>query len=87
VIFINDGDSGATTKDGSLKGDADWTRERRRVRQRASIGSDAAILGGLTVAEGALIGAGAVVTTHVPAGGNVIGNLAWLLSRKGHPSP
>ena len=43
------------------------------VRSRASIGSNATILGGLTVGEGALIGAGAVVTRDVPAHAVVAG--------------
>ena len=37
-----------------------------RVRRGASIGSNATILCGVTIGEGALVGAGAVVTRDVP---------------------
>jgi acetyltransferase-like isoleucine patch superfamily enzyme len=43
------------------------------VRKGASIGSGAVILCGVTVGEKALVGAGAVVTRDVPAGGVVAG--------------
>jgi acetyltransferase-like isoleucine patch superfamily enzyme len=36
------------------------------VKRRASIGSNATIMGGVTIGAGALIGAGAVVTKDVP---------------------
>ncbi len=36
-----------------------------RVRRRASIGSNATIMAGVTIGEAALVGAGAVVTTDV----------------------
>jgi acetyltransferase-like isoleucine patch superfamily enzyme len=37
-----------------------------RVKRRASIGSNATILAGIVIGEGALVGAGAVVTRDVP---------------------
>jgi len=43
------------------------------VKAGASIGSSAVILCGLTIGEGARIGAGAVVTHDVPAGATVAG--------------
>lgn len=39
---------------------------RTRVKNRASIGSNATIMGGITIGENALVGAGAVVTHDVP---------------------
>ena len=44
-----------------------------RVCRRASIGSGAVILAGVTVGPGALVGAGAVVTKDVAAGTVVAG--------------
>jgi acetyltransferase-like isoleucine patch superfamily enzyme len=44
-----------------------------RVCRRASIGSNATILAGVTVEEGALVGAGAVVTRDVPPHAVVVG--------------
>ena len=43
------------------------------VERRASIGSGALVLGGVRIGEGALVGAGAVVTRDVPAGAVVAG--------------
>jgi acetyltransferase-like isoleucine patch superfamily enzyme len=65
VMFVNDRYP-RSTKDGRLQTEADWTVEVTRVKRGASIGSNATILCGLTIGEGALIGAGAVVTKSVP---------------------
>lgn len=46
------------------------------VKKGASIGANATILPGLVIGEGALIGAGAVVTKDVPDGAVFIGNPA-----------
>jgi len=76
VVFINDRRPRATNSDGSRKSDRDWTMERTRVRRRAAIGSGAVIMCGLEIGEGALVGAGAVVTRDVPAGAVVKGDAA-----------
>jgi maltose O-acetyltransferase len=51
------------------------------VERRATIGSGATILGRLRIGEGALVGAGAVVTSDVPAGATVVGNPARVRAR------
>ena len=78
VMFINDPYPRATT-DGTLQTEADWTVVPTRVCRGASIGSGAAILCGVTIGEGSLVGAGAVVTKDVPAGATVAGVPARLL--------
>ena len=50
--------------------------QRTTVRQGASIGANATILGGVTIGERAMVGAGAVVTKDVPAGETWVGNPA-----------
>jgi UDP-2-acetamido-3-amino-2,3-dideoxy-glucuronate N-acetyltransferase len=65
VMFTNDRFPRATNTDGSPQTEADWVIETTRVCRRASIGSNATILCGLTIGEGALIAAGAVVTRDV----------------------
>lgn len=50
--------------------------ERTTVRKGASIGANATILPGVEIGEGAMVGAGAVVTRHVPANAVVVGNPA-----------
>ena len=67
VMFINDPYPQSVNEDGSLQTEADWQCIATRVKARASIGSNATILCGLTIGEGALVGAGAVVTKDVPA--------------------
>lgn len=66
VLFVNDNRPAATTIDGDLQSEEDWTMLRTVVERGASIGSGAVVLGGLTIGEGALVGAGAVVTRDVP---------------------
>lgn len=73
VMFINDRHPAAVNPDGSLKGKEDWVCETTRIKKRANIGSGAVILCGVTIGEGALVGAGAVVTKDVPAGATVAG--------------
>lgn len=73
VVFTNDRSPRATTEDGRLQASSDWSIESTRVMRRASIGSNATILCGITIGEGALVGAGAVVTRDVPPGATVVG--------------
>ena len=81
VVFVNDKYPAATTEDGTLRGDGDWTLLQTRVETRASIGSGAVILGGVTIGAAAVIGAGAVVTGDVAAGAVVAGVPARLLKK------
>ncbi|MFT3729341.1 MAG: acyltransferase [Terricaulis sp.] len=66
VMFINDIFPRATNDDGGAQSEADWAVVPTMVKRRASIGSNATIMGGVTVGANALIGAGAVVTKDVP---------------------
>ena len=76
VTFINDKVPRATTSEGELQTDADWTPVPTLVKRGASIGSGATILCGVTIGERAVVGAGAVVTRDVAAGTTVVGNPA-----------
>jgi UDP-2-acetamido-3-amino-2,3-dideoxy-glucuronate N-acetyltransferase len=76
VMFTNDKFPHATNADGTLQVNTDWKLERTLVRRRASIGSNATILCGVTIGENAMIGAGSVVTRDVPANTIVVGNPA-----------
>lgn len=76
VMFTNDLFPRATDAAGALQTEADWTCIATRVKRRASIGSNATILCGLTIGEGAIVGAGSVVTRDVPPHAVVAGNPA-----------
>ena len=65
VMFTNDLFPRATKSDGSIQTEADWKLIETLVKKGASIGSNATILGGITIGENALVGAGAVVTKDV----------------------
>jgi acetyltransferase-like isoleucine patch superfamily enzyme len=82
VMFINDRYPRSTTTEGKTQSEADWTLENTLVKRRASIGSNATILCGVTIGENAIVGAGSVVTRDVPANAVVAGNPArfkrWL---------
>src|SRR5262245_32168312 len=73
VMFTNDIYPGAVNPDGTPQSDADWEVVATVVRKRAAIGSNATILAGVSIGEGARVGAGAVVTSDVPAFGIVAG--------------
>ncbi len=80
VTFINDRYPRATTVGGELQGDADWSCQRTLIKRGASIGSGSTLLGGVTVGENAIVGAGSLVTKDVPANTVVAGNPACLLN-------
>ena len=73
VVFINDKFPRATTDEGSLQTGEDWELLPTIVEHRASLGSGAIVLGGVRIGEGAIVGAGAVVTRDVAPGETVAG--------------
>jgi len=79
VSFINDRYPRATTEDGNLQTDADWSLETTLVKRRASIGTSSTILCGITIGENAIVGAGSVVLHDVPDNAIVAGNPARFL--------
>jgi acetyltransferase-like isoleucine patch superfamily enzyme len=81
VMFINDRFPRATTAAGGVQTEADWSCIPTVVKRGASIGSNATILCGLEIGEGATVGAGSVVTRDVPPGAIVAGNPARVLRR------
>jgi UDP-2-acetamido-3-amino-2,3-dideoxy-glucuronate N-acetyltransferase len=76
VMFINDKHPRATNDAGRLAGAEDWDLVRTIVRRGATIGSNATIVGDVTIGEGAIVGAGAVVTRDVEPGTTVVGTPA-----------
>ncbi len=76
VSFINDMFPRAVNADGSMQTDDDWEMVTTKIGNRVSIGTSATILGGITIGDNAIVGAGSVVTKDVPENAIVAGNPA-----------
>ncbi|MDP3732450.1 MAG: acyltransferase [Candidatus Omnitrophota bacterium] len=83
VMFINDNYPRATKADGALERDEDWADRfvKTKVGKNVSIGSNATILGGVAIADNAVIGAGSVVTKDILRGEIWAGNPAKFIRR------
>jgi acetyltransferase-like isoleucine patch superfamily enzyme len=81
VSFINDKYPRATNAEGRPQSEADWQVVPTRVKRKASVGSGATILCGITIGENAVVGAGSVVTHDVPDGATVAGVPARILQK------
>ena len=81
VTFTNDRFPRATNEDGSAQTDEDWEVVETIVENRASIGSGATLLCGITIGEGSLVGAGSVVTKDVGPRTIVAGNPAKVVKK------
>ena len=79
VTFINDLYPRSTNENGLMQSEEDWACVETRVKKGASIGSSSTLLCGITVGEGAIVGAGSVVTKDVPPRMIVAGNPACVL--------
>jgi acetyltransferase-like isoleucine patch superfamily enzyme len=85
VMFTNDKHPQATGVDGRLKSGGDWRCLPTLIRRGASIGSGSTLLGGVTIGENAMVGAGSVVTKDVSPNSTVAGNPARVLENPQHP--
>ncbi len=79
VTFINDRFPRSVNEDGALQTEADWHCEQTFIQKNVSIGSSVTILCGITIGEGAMIGAGSVVTKNVEPNTLVAGNPAKVI--------
>ena len=62
-------------------GGATSKEELEKREKRASIGTSVTILGGVTIGENSLVGAGSVVTKDVPSNVIVAGNPARIIKK------
>ena len=81
VTFINDRLPRATNPDGSMQTADDWTMEETIIKKGASVGSSVTIMCGITIGEGALIGAGSLVTKNVEPYTLVMGSPARFIKK------
>lgn len=84
VMFINDKYPRATNLDGAPQTEDDWVCQPTLVKRSASIGSNATILCGITIGEGAIVGAGSVVTHDIPDWTVAAGNPARIIRQIPH---
>ena len=80
VCFTNDKYPKSTTG-GKLKSGSDYKQLVTTVEKGASIGSNSTVLCGITVGEGAMIGAGSVVTKDIPSHSLAYGNPAQVIRK------
>jgi len=83
VMFINDRYPRSTADSGGLQTEQDWEVIPTIIKRGASIGSNATVMCGITIGEGAIIGAGSVVTKDVPGNTIAAGNPAKILKKIG----
>jgi acetyltransferase-like isoleucine patch superfamily enzyme len=76
VCFTNDKKPRAVGKDGELLTSEQWSITPTVVRKRAAVGANSTVVCGVEIGEGALVGAGSVVTKNVPAESVAFGNPA-----------
>ena len=81
VMFINDRYPRATAGAGELQTEADWEVVPTTIKKGASIGSNATLLCGITIGEGAIVGAGSVIIEDVPPQTIVAGNPARIIRK------
>ncbi|MEO5917544.1 MAG: acyltransferase [Luteolibacter sp.] len=79
VMFTNDLFPTSVAADGALRKEGDWKCHPTLVKRGASIGSGATLLGGITIGENAMIGAGSTVVKDVLPNTTVVGNPARLV--------
>jgi len=81
VTFINDKYPKATSPEGNLQSEGDWSVMLTLVEEGASIGSSVTILCGVTIGAAAIVGAGSVVTKDIPDGEVWAGNPARFIRK------
>lgn len=81
VMFTNDLYPKAVFDDGTPLVAADTNVIPTHIERRAAIGSGSTVLCGITIGEGALVGAGSVVTRDVPPHTLVAGNPAKIIRK------
>lgn len=81
ACFVNDKYPRATVNGRLKEKDKDWVAEKIVVKKGASIGANATILGGVTIGENSIVGAGSVVTKNVPSDSIVTGNPAKVIGK------
>ena len=80
VIFINDKYPRAVNSEDELENENDWEVRfiKTNIGKKVSIGSNATIMGGITIGNNSIVGAGSVITKNIPSNQIWAGNPAKL---------
>lgn len=83
VMFINDNYPRSVTPEGQLEKEKDWKNRfvKTSIGKNVVIGSGATLLGGLTIGDHAVIGAGSVVIQNIPPHETWVGNPAHRVNK------
>ncbi len=83
VVFINDNYPKSSNPDGSLEAEVDWSDRfvKTNIGSFVSIGSNATILGDVSIGNNSVVGAGSVVTKNIPSGEIWAGNPAKFMRK------
>ena len=81
VTFINDKYPKATSPEGNLQTEEDWSVVNTIVEEGVSVGSSVTILCGVTIGAAAIVGAGSVVTKDIAQGEIWAGNPARFIRK------
>ena len=81
ACFVNDKIPRATTGGRLKEIGKDWKPLTTIVKKGASVGANATILGGITIGENSIVGAGAVVIKDVPPNCIAVGNPAKVIGK------
>lgn len=67
VVFTNDKYPQSVNESGNLESEKDWSSrfQKTRIGNNVSIGSNSTIICGIEIGDGAMIGAGSVVTKNI----------------------
>ncbi|HLC50571.1 MAG TPA: acyltransferase [Candidatus Nanoarchaeia archaeon] len=79
VVFTNDTNPRAITRDGKIKSATEWDAGKILIKKGASIGARSVLLPNLTIGTFAMVGAGSVVTKDVGDYRLVYGNPARVM--------
>ncbi|TME46459.1 MAG: N-acetyltransferase [Chloroflexi bacterium] len=85
VCFTNDRYPSAVNESGEPLTADDWQVVPTRVKRGASIGANATVVCGITIGEGAMVGAGSTVTRDVPANSLAVGSPAKVIGPRRRP--
>jgi UDP-2-acetamido-3-amino-2,3-dideoxy-glucuronate N-acetyltransferase len=79
VCFTNDRYPRAVSPEGRSLAPGEWEVVPTMVKRGASIGANVTVICGVTIGEGAMVGAGSIVTRDIPPSSLAVGSPAKVI--------